>query len=127
MLKTALLTIGLSAMSGQVLAADAELMHKYRNLCSALPPLSARQEPTVKYDVYRLSAEDIQKYCGATGPKFTACAVSPYKGHPDGWAIFITSPLSDRDYDCVLMYEKAHLPPNNWIDPRWENYLREGR
>jgi hypothetical protein len=44
----------------------------------------------------------------------------------DKWIIAVSSFLSPEDYACVLTYEKAHLPPNNWMDQAWEDAAFEG-
>lgn len=57
--------------------------------------------------------------------QITACAIKPYEGNPQ-WRILISDFLSPEDHACVLMYEKAHLPPNNWMDEAWENHAWYG-
>jgi hypothetical protein len=110
----------LVGMSGTAMAGITE---DYADLCSHMPPLSARRTPTVPFDVYYVPRLAVQSYCAAARP-VTACAFpSPGNAAPNRWVIFITETLSDRDTACVLTYESSHLPPNNWFDPRWENYL----
>lgn len=101
---------------------------EFREPCNDLPPLSAMAEPSVPYEVVAQPSDDIQISCGGPFARIaTACArwVDPTSAD-DGWVIYIDNGLSADDFACVLIYEKAHLPPNNWADQKWETYVRHG-
>jgi len=115
-----------AALTMSALADDAALLQEYRTLCSKLPPKSARQEPTDPYVILRKSSANIQQYCGGGVARhiITGCTVFTGKsGEPDSWIIAIDSGLTSKEYACVLLYEKAHLPPNNWVDEAWETHI----
>jgi hypothetical protein len=83
-----------------------------------MPPNSAQMEPTVPYEIWWLSREDLNRYCPA---KAAACTHDvPTPQQPDRAVIYIINTLNAVDRKCVPIYEKAHLPPNNWIDPEVE-------
>lgn len=101
-----------------------------RSPCNDLPPESKRAEPTVPFVVTHHSFEEIQYHCAAkhgltTHQPITAC-VTRYP-NPDGvFEISMPDYLSAEDYACVLIYEKAHLPPNDWQDDAWEDSVANG-
>lgn len=89
--------------------------------CKMLPPKAARQEPTAPYKVVTWPQAKVQTYCAAGRKTFqpiTACANPLASG---AWVVAVSDFLSPTDRACILIYEKAHLPPNDWIDQRWED------
>jgi hypothetical protein len=36
------------------------------------------------------------------------------------YLIFVNSEQSSASIACTITYEKAHLPPNSWLDPKME-------
>lgn len=120
----ALLAGAAMLVASQAIASD--LTDRYATPCGVLPPPSARHEPTVPYTVSRLSPGGLQLLCarGAIQHQLLGCAIPPPSPNsPDHWTIAIKNDMSNRDTACVILYEKAHLAPNNWIDPTWEAYL----
>lgn len=96
---------------------------EFREPCNDLPPLDKRAEPTVPHEVIAQPTAEVQISCGGPFARIaTACAI-PLEG---SWTIYIDNDLSAADFACVLIYEKAHLPPNNWADQKWETYVRHG-
>jgi len=85
------------------------------------PPANKLQPASVHYVVKAATPETIVEECGAARDGCTF----PVDHH---WAARLTVPwvvlLDSRiDHDrqvCVLRYEVAHMPPNNWIDPAIE-------
>lgn len=97
-----------------------------RRPCEDLPPTSARAEPNVPYEIVRQHSDEVQISCGGPFARVaTACAkqLDPFSLD---WVIYIDNAIPHEDYLCVLAYEKAHLPPNNWADQNWETYVRRG-
>lgn len=125
-----MLTAALVCFVTPALAISPDLLSAYGTLCGVLPPISARQKPAAPYLVQHLDSFGIQVLCGGGRAKhtITACAIPPPSTNsPDHWIIAITDGLSKKDEACVLIYEKAHMPPNNWIDPAWEAYMHQNR
>jgi hypothetical protein len=92
--------------------------------CTFQPPHWARQEPTVAYVVRKVPTELGMKYCWTKRRDFTACAIDP--ATPGGaYMIVIDDSVPPDGLACVMTYEKAHLPPNNWIDKKWEKTIRD--
>lgn len=88
--------------------------------CSTVkqPPKSAQREPTVYFDQYTIPTAELARMCG-TGAK--ACTYPlPTPSHPDRWVIVIDDAAPLDDLACLVTYEKAHLPPNYWVDPKME-------
>jgi hypothetical protein len=120
----ALCVLALTGSAG----ADYVLKGQFRAPCSMLPPLEARKEPTVPYYVSVLPQATVQRRC-TNGAKVHQPVTACITQKPDSngqWPIFISSFLSKRDAACVLLYEKAHLPPNNWMDQAWEDQALKG-
>lgn len=84
-----------------------------------MPPLSAQQEPSVPYSLLWLSAVDMLDHCPEG-----AAACTQMVPFEDRAEIYIVDTLSEVDRACVPIYEKAHLPPNNWIDAEVEARFR---
>lgn len=112
----AFLTIAIPALASDI--------SKYTDEpCSVLPPIEARQKPNVPYSImYALSDGELQFVCGPSRHHLLACAVPPNNDDAN-WMIVLPRGLSKQDAACLLMYERAHLPPNNWYDPDWERHL----
>ena len=88
--------------------------------CNHLPPVQFRQTPTVPIDIVEAPPQYIVSWCHKD-PKMTAILLGcTYQADitPDHHGVIVlNAALSEADRDCVLTYEKAHLPPNNWHDP----------
>lgn len=123
MLKVALIGLCLCLMVSPALA-DFILKGQFRAPCKMTPPAYALNEPTVPFDLFVWPQSKVQRVC-ANGAKtyqpITACAMPPGRAGNNRWFIAMSSFLDDADYACVLVYEKAHLPPNNWQDQAWED------
>lgn len=105
---------------------------KYTTPCSVLPPSWARGEPNVPYVVIEKTDHRIQTLCGPAANHITACEMDPgtakdrNAGRGDVWIIILPVGVSGPDRACLLMYEKAHLPPFQWFDQSWETHVRNG-
>lgn len=84
------------------------------------PPPEYRNEPSVAYKIFDQPSEMLDETCHTDGgpPGFIgACAeevVSAQEQPPGFWIIYIRNDVSAEDRECILLHEKAHLPPNNW-------------
>ncbi len=91
-----------------------------------LPPIDKMQEPTVPYDVTLVTNAHMNKLCGISGANRGACAVPDnmdFAHHTTvHWSIYLNDLSLTSDRQCNLLYEKAHLPPNNWFDPSVETH-----
>lgn len=88
-----------------------------------MPPANRRAEPTVPYKIIELEPFGMQALCGVQfeGEEVRACSLMPPSyNSPDKWVIVVLSGISAADRDCLLTYEKSHLPPNFWGDPNME-------
>lgn len=127
MLKSILISACLIVGASPALA-DFTLMGEFRAPCNGVPPLppvSEWREPSVPYVVRSMSVAEVQGYCSGGKPLYqpiTACAARIH----GNWTIAIVDILSDADRSCVLVYEKAHMPPSNWKDQDWENQATKG-
>lgn len=90
--------------------------------CEHMPPASAQREPSGPYEVITAPADQIVSWCHKDAARMTAvlygCTFLPGTPtpHHDG-VIVLSDALSPADRACVLIYEKSHLAPNNWMDP----------
>ncbi len=80
-----------------------------------MPPASARQEPTVGYSTLIVPPARFHRIC--TMHTDYSCARSLPNGR---WLIAINANLSSEEIACSVIYEKAHLAPNYWGDPKVE-------
>lgn len=91
--------------------------------CRIVPPASVRQAPSDVYWVYTVANDRMEYQCGAVpGPAIMGCTILRTATHPP--MIFLNADLTPEERDCTLLYEKAHLPPNNWQDPVMEARMR---
>lgn len=83
-------------------------------------PAEVQQEPTVPFKVYTIPAALIgERYCRfLPGADVTGCTYTLDNGK--NWIIVLADTLMADDHECVLRYEKTHLPPNCWGDPDTE-------
>ena len=94
----------LTAVAFILLASQAMAM----DLCvRVLPPNALRGEPNVPYS--------IKESGNPAGPCHSgnalSCSGRCKTGH---WVIWIDRDFTAREKQCVIMHEKAHLPPKNW-------------
>lgn len=84
--------------------------------CDSPPPGSAQQPVIGTVWVYTIPNDQMNARCNkGAGPVMFGCADLANARHPA--LIFLNAELSPAERDCTLIYEKAHLPPNNWVDP----------
>jgi hypothetical protein len=101
------------ALTGSAVASEAT----YCLDTKARPPAAYRGEPTVKWRVFRVPESKLRSTCGYTGPRTVHSCTYPADGY---WAVIIAGNISAAEYTCRLAYEKAHMPPFFWGDPKIE-------
>lgn len=113
-MRTALAVLLLAATATQTTAAP----------CDNLPPPSAWAPPTVAIEIDIAPAAMMTAWCHKDPAKtFAVLLGCTYQADvtPTGKAeILLSDALNPSDRACILLYEKAHLPPNNWFDPVME-------
>jgi hypothetical protein len=77
------------------------------DLCQQLPPNALRQEPNVPYTIKESGNPAGPCHAGNA----LSCSGRCKTGH---WTIWIDRDFTALEKRCVIMHEKAHLPPNNW-------------
>ncbi len=81
------------------------------------------QTPTVRTDVVIAPNAQIKAWCHKD-PAMTAilngCTFQAQDMPNRHALVILNADLDQRDAVCVLTYEFAHLPPNNWQDPVME-------
>lgn len=111
MSKLILLSIFLAAGSAPALAV--EMCHGV-----PMPPVEQQQEPTVFYDVRFVSDAEMHERVNAEPTPSGIALKNPTAEDADGWLILLNrDKIKAGEMDCVLRYEKSHLPPNNYLDP----------
>jgi len=83
--------------------------------CGGAPPMSARKPPTVPYRIYAMPSARVQTLC-AHGERIRFVWACEYPQADGSAIIVINGEVSKKEQACLLVYEKAHLPPNNWFD-----------
>jgi hypothetical protein len=88
--------------------------------CDNRPPLSAQQPVSVAFSVLTVPGQDMFAVCRKLvstlviyGCTFPATASRPAM-------ILLNADQDPSERACTLLYEKAHLPPNDWQDPAME-------
>lgn len=77
------------------------------------PPRDLRAEPTVPYVIRESGGVDSK--CGGGGRWVGGPALGCAGQYAPGkWVIWINRNLSPFEKKCLILHEKAHLPPNNW-------------
>ena len=90
--------------------------------CGKMPPASARRPVTDKVLIFDIPNEKMAAKCNKV-PSANAlygCTFLANSKHPA--VIFLNASLNPEERACTLIYEKAHLPPNNWLDPVEESW-----
>ena len=101
-------------------------------LCPALAPISVAR---VKRPARTLLLEDLPAYGEATLDAIVpfadrqfdlviyGCTFLPGADHSA--TILINGDQNAQERACTLLYEEAHLPPNNWLDQAMEAISRD--
>lgn len=90
--------------------------------CDSLPPIDKRQPPSVPVHVTIVPDNVIAAWCHKDATRMVGtlygCTYQP-EVTPDHKTaeILLNANLTPTELQCVLLYEYAHLAPNNWLDP----------
>lgn len=102
--------------------------------CRVPPPMDKRQPPSVPYYEMSYPPEKMAEACGA--PMFPAGLIGACTGPEQSldveggwiWVIRYREDFTDDQYECAMLHEKAHMPPNNWDHgPTWRSYNSAGK
>ena len=103
-------------------AAEARDLITGRDPCTVKLPKLA--ETSVRYEVRNLSQREVDRICQAdTHPLApnTHVAACTFPAKDGTWWVYVTNDgLTLDQLGCVVAYEKAHMPPNFWADPKME-------
>lgn len=83
-----------------------------------MPPAAFQREPNVPYTIVTVPPAEMDAQ--PQSPIFGKVWGHAHDNHDGTWTIFIRGGLAPADRACVIIYEKAHLPPNSWIDGKVE-------
>jgi len=88
--------------------------------CDNRPPSTARQPVTVPTLVLTVPGADMFTECRKQPADMViyGCTFLPSGDRPA--LVLINGDQDASERACTLIYEKAHLPPNNWMDPVME-------
>jgi len=95
--------------------------------CDNPPPLSARQAVTVPVSITTIPGSKMFWACHKQPADLViyGCTFLPA---PDRQArILINADEDEIERACTLLYENAHLPPNNWLDEATEAATLDAR
>lgn len=88
--------------------------------CTGTMPPAGMVEPTVPYEIYHVRAAGMATACpgfpGTHIPK--GCSYTAAK--PWRWVMIVNDDVAPGEVACTIAYEKAHMPPNYWADPKVE-------
>lgn len=91
-----------------------------------LPPAWAWHTPTVPVEVDIVPASKIVSWCHKLpGSNYTlhGCTFLPNVTPNRDAVVLLSDALTAEERACVLVYEYAHMPPNNWYDPAIEDSI----
>lgn len=85
--------------------------------CDNPPPLTARAPVTVPVRTYYVQPEKMDTVCHkVSGAIMFGCVFLP-TGERKEAIVMINAGETNAEQGCTIVYEMAHLPPNNWVDP----------
>lgn len=96
-----------------------------RQPCDDPPPQSAQQPVTDPVLTFTIPNEKLAARCNFGPIVVFGCAFLATTKHPA--IIFLNADLTPGERTCTLLYEKAHLPPNNWQDPVMERAISNAK
>lgn len=88
--------------------------------CDNRPPVSAQHPVNVAFSVLTVPGQAMFAVCNkvASALVIYGCTFPASAGRPA--LILLNADQDVRERACTLIYEKAHLPPNDWQDPVME-------
>lgn len=114
--------IALAMLIATTLSSSAETHFEGRRFqpCDNRPPDSAQQPVDVPVTVKMVPGSEMFTECRKSKINIIiyGCTFLPTAGHPA--LIFLNADQYEMERACTLIYEEAHLPPNNWLDVSME-------
>ena len=89
--------------------------------CDDPPPLSAQRSVTDPVLIFTTPSRLMAAKCHFGPIIVHGCTFRATAEHVA--IIFLNADLTPEGRVCTLLYEKAHLPPNNWQDPVMERAI----
>jgi hypothetical protein len=88
--------------------------------CDNRPPETARQAVTVPVSILTVPGAEMFTECRKEPADMViyGCTFLPKAGQPA--RILLNADQDPHERACTLIYEEAHLPPNNWLDEAME-------
>ena len=88
--------------------------------CDNRPPATARLPVSVPVSILTVPNSDMFTKCRKQPRDLVTygCTFLPSADHQA--QIFINGAQTHQEQACTLIYEEAHLPPNNWLDRAME-------
>lgn len=84
-----------------------------------MPPLSAQKTITEPFQLFLIPDDQMDAKCNKMpNTPIGGCTFLANSARPA--VIYLNSSMATADIGCLLIYEKAHLKPNNWLDPAFE-------
>jgi len=95
--------------------------------CDNQPPATARRPIAVPVSIVTVPSSDMFTRCRKQPGDLViyGCTFLPKADHPA--QIFLNGSQTDQERACTLVYEEAHLPPNNWLDQAMEAMAPDAR
>jgi hypothetical protein len=88
--------------------------------CDNRPPITAQHAVTVPVSILTIPGTEMFAKCEKQPRDIViyGCTFLPAPGQPA--LILLIGDQDEQERACTLTYEKAHLPPNNWLDATTE-------
>jgi hypothetical protein len=100
--------------------AQAEFLGRRLQPCDNVPPASAQLPLTVPVTIQKVRGADMFSKCRKQPNDLVIYGCTFLPTDTRQALILLNSDQTDSEQACTLMYEKAHLPPNNWRDDAME-------
>ena len=84
-----------------------------------MPP-KGLAEPIVAYEIYHVRKIEMARYCPGFPGKHIPKGCSYTAENPTRWIVIVNDDVAAGEVACTIIYEKAHMPPNYWADPKAE-------
>ena len=88
--------------------------------CDNQPPPSARNPISVPVAIFDVPGSQMFSMCHKQPQALViyGCTFLPSPGHTA--EVLLNADQDPKERACTLLYEEAHLPPNNWLDVTME-------
>jgi len=88
--------------------------------CDNRPPVAAQQRVNVPVAIFVVPGSEMFERCRKEPSSLViyGCTFLPSAGHDA--VVLLNGDQDPAERACTLVYEEAHLPPNNWLDAAME-------